>query len=258
MSSPLKIILVVPCYNEALRFPLEAFRQHLRQNSEDCFYFVNDGSKDATASILASLVAEFPNRLRWIDLQVNQGKAEAVRQGMQLALEQLQKVGGGIAGFWDADLATPLDAIASMKRIFEERPEVSMVFGARVQLLGRQIVRKPIRHYLGRCFATVVSTMMQLPIYDTQCGAKLFRCLPWTPLLFEEKFISRWVFDVEIIARYLTMEDGPPAPRDKGIYEFPLMKWEDIDGSKVKPADFLKALQQLWGIYQRYRLWERR
>lgn len=237
---------------------MAAFRDHLRQNNLHRFLLVNDGSRDQTAQVLASLVAEFPDRLRLVDNQENQGKAEAVRQGMQMALAELKEAGGGIAGFWDADLATPLNAIADLARIFDERPEVMMVFGARVQLLGRQIVRKPIRHYLGRCFATVVSTMMRLPIYDTQCGAKLFRYASWTPQLFEENFLSRWVFDVEILARYLMMPDGPARPREKGIYEFPLMKWEDVDGSKVKPTDFLRAMQQLWGIYQRYRLWERR
>lgn len=255
--SSLPVIIVVPCYNEALRFPVAAFRDHLQQNSLHRFLLVNDGSRDQTTQVLTRLVAEFPDRLRLVDNQENRGKAEAVRQGMQMALAELEQAGGGIAGFWDADLATPLNAIADLARIFDERPEVVMVFGARVQLLGRQIVRKPIRHYLGRCFATVVSTMMRLPIYDTQCGAKLFRYTSWTPRLFEENFLSRWVFDVEILARYLTMQNGPAAPREKGIYEYPLMKWEDVDGSKVKPTDFLKALQQLWGIYQRYRLWER-
>jgi hypothetical protein len=122
-----------------------------------------------------------------------------------------------------------------------------MVFGSRVKLLGRRIVRKPHRHYLGRIFATVVSNVLRLPVYDTQCGAKLFRRTSQLAVVLQNPFRSRWIFDVEILARFIHT-CGIEYVKNS-VYEYPLAEWCDIGGSKVKPGDFLKALGDLLRIW---------
>jgi dolichyl-phosphate beta-glucosyltransferase len=240
------VVIVVPCYNEALRLPAADFRRFLSE-SETCFVFVDDGSTDGTFKVLESLREAAPDRVTVLRQQPNQGKAEAVRRGMNYAFEH----SAAYAGYWDADLATPLDAIPDFMKILAERPDLDMVFGARVKLLGRKVHRRAVRHYLGRAFATVVSLMLRLPIYDTQCGAKLFRVCPDTSGLFADPFSTRWIFDVEILARFIRHIGSPELAADH-IYEFPLQVWEDIAGSKVGPTDFIKALGDIAGIYWKY------
>jgi glycosyltransferase involved in cell wall biosynthesis len=184
------------------------------------------------------------------DLPQNGGKAEAVRAGMLRALDS----GGRYVGFWDADLATPLAEIPRFVEALETEPGRDICFGSRVRLLGRVIERKPVRHYLGRLFATVASYVLDLAVYDTQCGAKLFRVSDQARALFDEPFCVNWTFDVEIIARLQSLLADAPSTPDAGtrIYELPLREWRDIAGSKVRPTDFLRGLVETLRIYHKY------
>jgi hypothetical protein len=153
-------------------------------------------------------------------------------------------------GFWDADLATPLSAIPQFLEVIEGHPHLHMIFGSRIRLLGRTIRRNPARHYLGRIFATAASKTLSLPIYDTQCGAKIFKATPDLAQVLALPFISRWIFDVEIIARYIQLRGREFC--FNSIYEFPLDSWEDVAGSKVGPFDFFYAAFDILRIYRRY------
>ena len=246
----MKTIIVVPCYNEADRLDVAAFLEFVRENPSYTFLFVNDGSLDGTADLLRETCGRDPDRLRLKNLDRNRGKAEAVRQGM---LEGF-KAGYTYVGFWDADLSTPLSEIPGFTQLLDERPTCAMVMGARVKLLGRDIRRHTWRHYLGRVFATVASRVLALPVYDTQCGAKLFRATKEVESLFAEPFLARWIFDVEILARLLAnhRRSGRHLDTDT-VVEIPLMSWIDVPGSKLKSLDFLVAIGEMWRIDRRYR-----
>ncbi|HLJ78988.1 MAG TPA: glycosyltransferase [Acidobacteriaceae bacterium] len=243
--------VVIPCYNEAARFRADEFARFLQNERSQGIdlLFVNDGSRDTTLQVLTSFRDQFPSRIAVLDQQPNRGKAEAVRNGM---LHVIASGRAAVTGFWDADLATPLDQIRDFLHLLDVRPELTMVFGARVRLLGRDIDRQQLRHYLGRCFATVVSVLLRLPIYDSQCGAKLFRITPELQQVLAEPFHSRWIFDVEILARFLSLHKRDCAAIATQVYEYPLPVWTDVAGSKVKPTDFLRAFAELAFIYRKH------
>ncbi len=245
--------IVVPCYNEASRLDLDAFKSFADSDRSCRFVFVDDGSRDATAEVLSRLCKAAPDRFRMLALETNRGKAEAVRHGVLSAME----LGSERAGYWDADLATPLDAIGQLLRVLDECPEVQIVLGSRVRMLGRKVERHAGRHYVGRIFATFASLILDLPVYDTQCGAKIFRVTAETRRLFAEPFRASWAFDVELLARYLAIHGRPPEESPWfGLYEVPLPCWRDVRGSKVNLAGALKAFRGLADVFWRYRIKE--
>jgi len=241
--------IVIPCYNETARLDVAAFRRFVAEEDSPRFLLVNDGSTDDTLAVLQSLRDAVPERFEVYDLPRNVGKAEAVRRGILRAMESEPE----FVGFWDADLATPLDAIEEFFRLLKHDPDLQMVIGARVKLLGRHVERRAVRHYLGRVFSTMASFLLGLPVYDTQCGAKLFRVNEEIRFLFEQPFRANWIFDMELLARFLRgrRNTGLP-PVERAVYELPLTQWHDVAGSKVKPLDFPKALWELVKIYWTY------
>ena len=241
--------IVIPCYNEADRLDPDAFVRFIAEHPEVRFLFVNDGSTDDTAAVIQRVIDRSPERCSVCTLRRNMGKAEAVRRGFLQAFETDAR----LVGLWDADLATPLEAIPVLCETLSRRCELQMVFGSRVRMLGRDIKRRAVRHYAGRVFATLVSLMLGLAIYDTQCGAKLFRASPTVKRIFGEPFVARWVFDVEIIARFIRDFDPERSGRAAQlIYEYPLPVWHGVRGSKLRLYDFARAALDLLRIHRRY------
>ncbi len=233
--------IVVPCYNEESRLKLFEFKKFSSENEID-FLFVNDGSTDKTLSILQKLSADV-SQITCLNLEVNQGKAEAVRLGI---LSSVKKAQYDYVGFWDADLATPLYEIPRMLNEIHKNDEVITIIGSRIKRLGTNIQRKPLRHYFGRVFATLASLVLKLPVYDTQCGAKIFK-VKQSQDAFSQKFLSRWLFDIEILFRFKKIN-----PNKNFAIEYPLNEWVDVGGSKLRLVDFFFVIKDLIKIYLRY------
>ena len=157
-------------------------------------------------------------------------------------------------GFWDADLATPLDEIPHFCRVLDEHPDA----GHRDRLAG------------CGCWATASSAARCgtgwagcSPIWPASCWASAsttrsaapscFGPIATCAALFAEPFRARWIFDVELFARLVA------ASRQFGgqclehlVYEYPLDCWRDVAGSKLRPLDFVWSLGELARIYWTY------
>lgn len=239
-------VVVVPCFNEARRLDTEAFLAFVEAQDTVGLLMVDDGSADDTSQVLERLEAAAHGRIRALTLSSNRGKAEAVRTGVMMALEE----DVAAVGFWDADLATELTTIPLFRdELLSRPPSVLAIIGSRVKLLGREIERSTTRHYLGRVFATVASIVLALPVYDTQCGAKLFRAGPQIREVFARPFRSRWVFDVEILARLGVLIGNMRL--SQSVVEYPLLKWTDVAGSKLRPTAMITSFVQLLLIRRR-------
>ncbi len=234
-----KVLLIIPCYNEENRISLETFHRFLNSQSvsgsrnentvsaanQISFLFANDGSRDHTSEKIKSYIESHHLEKSWFlfNNPQNTGKANAISNAYNWSKKNLS-VTFDWYGYWDADLATPLFEIENMltyQKVFF--PTKQALFGSRVLKLGSRIIRKPLRHYLGRFFATVIFLALKVGSYDSQCGAKLFSKSIAEKAL-AEPFISPWIFDVEIMLR---------VGEDK-IVEYPLIEWTDVPGSKIK------------------------
>ena len=239
------IAIVIPCFNEAHRLSPGQFVSFLAGSDDLFFIFVDDGSTDRTVEKLEQINAYTGGKSRVLRLNKNQGKAEAVRQGVLLALEDEP----AHVGYWDGDLATPLSEITSFIQ-YSNDPTRKMIFGSRIQRLGAQIERHWYRHYPGRIIAFWINVILKLPVHDTQCGAKLIRA-DLARQIFAERFISSWLFDVELFARIIGLCGRQQATGM--IYEVPLQQWVDVGDSKISLTYLPKIPVELCRIYWKYR-----
>ncbi|GAB3497789.1 hypothetical protein GCM10027341_18400 [Spirosoma knui] len=240
------VCIIIPCYNEASRLPADLFLAYIREVPNVNFCFVDDGSTDNTYAVLERLKNQNPERIDALKLARNQGKGGAVRAGMQYAAGKSVDY----VGFLDADLATPLSAITDLTDVLDANVSLDLVMGSRIKRMGADIQRNAFRHYVGRVIATFISTILKLPVYDSQCGAKLFRRRVVLSL-FNEPFISPWLFDVELLAR-LIEQHGRPTILER-VAERPLQQWIEQSDSRLSSTYVFKMWYELYRIQRKYR-----
>ncbi len=239
------VCLIVPCYNEEQRLSTADFLAFLDGHPDVTICLVDDGSSDRTRQVLEALRDQRPGQVLVHPVSPNGGKAAAVRSGVLFAIRSGP---WPILGYWDADLSTPLSEVDQLRAVLDREPTCCLTMGSRVKRLGSQIERRVVRHVLGRIFAACATGILGFPVYDSQCGAKLFR-REVVEVFFSEPFMTRWLFDLEMLAR-LRNQVGVKAM--EAAREVPLGQWREVRGSKLRLADMIQVPRELLQIRSHY------
>jgi dolichyl-phosphate beta-glucosyltransferase len=160
-----RLSVVIPAYNEALRLPatLARVRAHLAgRGVPHEIVVVDDGSSDATAEV-ARAAGETVRVLRH---EPNRGKGYAVRRGMLAAAGERRLM-------TDADLSTPIEELVKLEAAIDRGFDVAI--GSRAVAGATIEVHQPAyREAIGRLFNVLVQALLLPGLADTQCGFKLF------------------------------------------------------------------------------------
>jgi glycosyltransferase involved in cell wall biosynthesis len=240
------VFIVVPCFEEARRWPEPDYWREVMQQPGICLIFVNDGSRDSTAELIAATINGTHHRQ--INLSTNLGKAEAVRAGF---LSIFEEEGGAssesLIGFLDADGAFPARSVSefytgAIKKIVDEQYDA--VWSSRVALSGRNIERSANRHYLGRIISTWFGLLFGDLPYDSQSGLKIFRASESLREASAYPYRTRWMFDLELLSRLLKS----PFTEDYKIWEEPVTAWAEVGKSHIKGKEFIRIVGELFVI----------
>ncbi|MFY0712686.1 response regulator [Seonamhaeicola sp. NFXS20] len=238
--------VVIPCYNEEERLLSTEFLNYIDKYTGYHLCFVNDGSKDNTLQVLKDLQKGREDFITVYDCEKNGGKAEAVRQGM---LFMAQKEDLDYIGFLDADLSTDLRDFDDLVKTIETS-KFKIVSGSRISRMGANITKESARKIISLTINFIIRKILKMDFKDTQCGAKIFS-KDVIGIAFNEKFVTQWIFDVEIFKR-MSQHFGLKQAKAM-LCEQPLKRWIHADGSKLSMKDSVKIVMQLGQIAWVYR-----
>ncbi|WP_395742574.1 glycosyltransferase [Prosthecobacter sp.] len=221
---PATVHLVIPCYQESGR--IGPFLKELCEVTHELggvtIRVVEDGSDAAEAARMAALIAPLCEQHAHLQaplfLPKNQGKGGAVYAGWDQAPEV------DWLAFVDADGSCSAAEVAYLVRRARQEPRpLRAVFASRWDQTSSRVHRQWKRRLMGRVFGTLVSTLLHIPVHDSQCGLKLVPRAAY--LRIAQKLVIRgFAFDVELLA----------ALHDTGCdFDEVAIEWHETPGGHV-------------------------
>lgn len=242
----MKVHLVVPCYRESAR--IGSFLPELCALMDSIgavdVLVVEDGSGAEEQRQMQQLITQWRAQYTCLRepllLPDNLGKGGAIYAGW--ARPEAQEAEW--LAFVDADGACSALEVARLIELARSGQHAGQaLFASRIKMLGRRVERYLKRHLLGRVYATLVSEILNIPVYDSQCGLKLVPRAAYERVAGSLQ-IRGFAFDVEMLVALL----------DSGteVIEVPI-HWQEIPGGKVRLIrDSLKMAKDVWAIRTRW------
>ena len=235
------VLLVIPCYNESERIGpfLDSLSEAISTDENVAVLVVDDGSGGEEPGKMKSIVEarrpQWPSLRPLLVLPNNVGKGGAVYTGWATDLDATS------LAFVDADGSCPAYEV---KRLIEQAracPSVAFI-ASRVCMLGKSIDRTFHRHLIGRVYATIVSEILSLLVYDSQCGLKIIPAQAFNAVRSLIQ-VPGFAFDVELLC--LLLDSGCP------VHEVPI-DWHETPGGKVHLfRDSMRMFRDVLSIQKR-------
>ena len=232
--------LVVPCFQESSR--IGAFLPGLCAALDSCanvsVLVVEDGGGSSEQARMCAMIDEWRKQhaflLPPLLLPENIGKGGAVYAGWR------ESKGADWLAFVDADGSCPAgEVVRLIEMARREAVPARALFASRVKMLGRNISRQLKRHLLGRVYATLVSELLDIPVYDSQCGLKLVPAAAYGKIR-PALSVNGFAFDAQLLLALL--HSGCE------VIEVPI-DWHETPGGKIRLVrDALKMARDTLGI----------
>lgn len=194
MSDPLKLSVIIPAYNEALRLPqtLQDASHWLTDHFSHTWEIivVDDGSIDDTCIAARNIIGESTN-IRLLEQPQNMGKGAAVRRGMLAAA-------GEVRLFMDADHSTHIREVSKVMPILEQGHADVVIASRQHPESDISVHQSWLREHMGKTFNLLMRTMVGLDMQDTQCGFKAFSAAA-ADAIFPLQKLNGFSFDVELL-----------------------------------------------------------
>ena len=200
--SQASVALVVPCFDEEARLDRSAFLALVDDAPCLNLVFVDDGSRDQTLAILHAMARERPDHIEVVALPKTGARPK--RYGRDFSMRW--QVRSRLPASSTPDLSTPPAEIRRLTELAQAEAH-DVLMGSRVHFSAGLSIANPLAT-ISAVFSRPASLSLGLPVYDTQCGAKLFRRTQALAEALREPFSSRWAFDVELLARLIRPRAG--------------------------------------------------